>query len=392
MVIPHDGESAIKLSRLDLSGGETAYSEDWLQRLLFEHPELLPIEQVEPTYSDAAPLCREMRTPAGSVDIVMVTETGVPVLVETKLWRNPEARRHAVVQILDYAKEISTWSADRLEDAVRRSRQDGRSIFAAVADRFEEPDEAAFYDGLARNLENGRCLLLIVGDGIREGVERIADYLQTQIGLRLSFGLIEIGIYELPTDPGGLLIQPSLLAKTVEIERAVVVRRSPEIVIEEPSAGAPGKRESVTESSIYESLEGVDPGLPRKLRDLFNYYEEHLGLSITVKRSLILHWLDDEGNKIANFGQVFANGTLRTNYICDFANTAGDRSIGVDYLNAIARLCPGAKVRAEGKLWTWRVVKDGRDPPVAPFLDHADEWLRAVETAMDRFRNIAETG
>ncbi len=32
------------------------------------------------------------------------------MLVEAKLWRNPEARRKVIGQILDYAKELSRWN------------------------------------------------------------------------------------------------------------------------------------------------------------------------------------------------------------------------------------------------------------------------------------------
>jgi hypothetical protein len=47
-----------------------------------------------------------------------VTPSGLPVLVECKLWRNPQARHQVVSQILDYAKELSRWSSS---DAQRES-------------------------------------------------------------------------------------------------------------------------------------------------------------------------------------------------------------------------------------------------------------------------------
>jgi hypothetical protein len=48
------------------------------------------------------------------IDIFMVTPSGLPVLVECKLWRNPEGRREVIGQILDYAKELSRWSSSDL--------------------------------------------------------------------------------------------------------------------------------------------------------------------------------------------------------------------------------------------------------------------------------------
>ena len=56
------------------------------------------------------PICIELNTPAGPIDNFMVTASGLPVLAECKLWRNPQGRREVVGQILDYAKELSRWS------------------------------------------------------------------------------------------------------------------------------------------------------------------------------------------------------------------------------------------------------------------------------------------
>ena len=92
-----------------------------MQRLLFETPEVLPIGEIDPAFAPAVPLCRELPTAAGSIDVAYVSEQGLLSIVECKLWRNPEARRRlAVTQILDYAKEISRWSYEELNHAVRR--------------------------------------------------------------------------------------------------------------------------------------------------------------------------------------------------------------------------------------------------------------------------------
>ena len=49
---------------------------------------------------------REVLTAAGLIDVLYVSPAGLVTIVETKLWRNPEARREVVGQILDYAKEL----------------------------------------------------------------------------------------------------------------------------------------------------------------------------------------------------------------------------------------------------------------------------------------------
>jgi hypothetical protein len=62
--------------------------------------------------------------------------------------------------------------------------------------------------------------LLIVGDGIREGVEAIAEYLQLHAGLHFSLGLVELPIYVMPN--GDRLVAPRVLARTALVTRNVV--------------------------------------------------------------------------------------------------------------------------------------------------------------------------
>ena len=151
------------------------------------------------------------------------------------------ARRYAVSQILDYAKEISRWSYDELNEAVCRARARDKhpiaSLFELVREQNDAIDETTFVDDVTRSLASGHFLLLVVGDGIREGVERIAEYLRQSAGLRFTFGLVELAIFDMPEgSAGGIIVEPRVLAKTVEIERAVVRRADTAVVVEDPPA------------------------------------------------------------------------------------------------------------------------------------------------------------
>ena len=54
--------------------------------------------------------------------------TSIPLgrltLAEFKLWRNPQARREVIGQILDYAKELASWRYADLQREVSRTRQE----------------------------------------------------------------------------------------------------------------------------------------------------------------------------------------------------------------------------------------------------------------------------
>jgi hypothetical protein len=211
----------VPLTPFNLHGGDGAVSEADIRALVHKHPGCLPIAEIDPMYSGPVPICTELNTVAGPIDIFMVTPSGLPVLIECKLWRNPEGRREVVGQILDYAKELSRWSSSDLQREVsRRLNRDGNPLLEMVRAVDSRVEEMPFNDALTANLRRGRFLLLIVGDGIREGVEAIAEYLQRHAGLHFSLGLVELPIYLMPN--GDHLVAPRVLVRTTLVTRNVV--------------------------------------------------------------------------------------------------------------------------------------------------------------------------
>jgi hypothetical protein len=213
--------SAVALTPVGFSAGVDSIDEAAIQRLVQDHPSCLPINEIDPLFCNPVPICMELNTPAGPIDNFLVTASGLPVLVECKLWRNPEGRREVVGQILDYAKEMSRWSSSDLQREVsRRLNMSGNPLLELVRGAGHEVDEVQFNDALTLNLRRGRFLLLIVGDGIREGVEAISEYLQRHANLHFAFGLVEMPLYRLPD--GRSIVVPRILARTELIRREVV--------------------------------------------------------------------------------------------------------------------------------------------------------------------------
>ena len=142
------------------------------------------------------------------------------ILAEYKLWRNPQARREVIGQILDYAKEFASWTYEDLQREVSRSLGRKGNVLYDLA-RTQAPDlqEADFVDNVSRHLERGEFLLLIVGDGIREGVENIVDFVQRHSGLHFNLALVEAALYRDSADR--IIVQPRLLARTEVVRREV---------------------------------------------------------------------------------------------------------------------------------------------------------------------------
>jgi hypothetical protein len=110
------GGSAIQLASDD--GAPALHDEAWLRDLVFDHPELLPIEEIEPMLDPLVSACVELPMSAGNADNLFLNLNGGIALVECKLWRNPEARRKVVAQVIDYARCLTTWRYTDLELAV----------------------------------------------------------------------------------------------------------------------------------------------------------------------------------------------------------------------------------------------------------------------------------
>lgn len=235
LLISGDNEVRL-LERIRLTAGpDHRISERWLQEALFANPQCLPVREIDPSMGTLLPVCMELETVAGPADILYVTAAGQIVLVETKLWRNPEARRQVVGQVLDYAKELTKWSFETLDErAAIAARTSTGHLLRCLRAQHPEADEAAFVDGLTHNLKSAEFLLLIVGDGIRSGAESLVAFLERYGHLKFGLGLIEVAAFALPD--GGRLLQPRILAHTEILQRVILVGQSGPIQFEDAAA------------------------------------------------------------------------------------------------------------------------------------------------------------
>ena len=250
-----------KLERIPLT--EKLFQEDWLQKLIFENPQILPVDNLEIGFTPLIPLGREISTSVGFIDNLFISSDGYLTIVETKLWRNPEAKREVVGQIIDYAKDLTNWTFDKLNSEVKNRNIENKGIIEAIQE-FEELDEeyeAKLIDNIERNLKRGRFLLLIVGDGIRESVEDMVDYLSNSAQLLFTLGLVELQVYKATTDESYIVV-PNLITRTKEITRAVIkIENSTNSIVKvesdfsEPNKSNNYKRTTITEVDFFEQLE-----------------------------------------------------------------------------------------------------------------------------------------
>ena len=128
ILLGEDGQSRHEFTKVGISS-DSNFDEKWLQERIFEDISLLNV--IDPSFEKIAivPLCREFSLHDSVrnvfLDILAVTATGQLVLVECKLWKNPQARREVVAQIFEYASLLKSLSYGDLVAKLKRSTEAG---------------------------------------------------------------------------------------------------------------------------------------------------------------------------------------------------------------------------------------------------------------------------
>lgn len=196
LLIDASGAGGALLDRAPLMSG---FPEHWLRDTLFSNPALIPLNTIDPGAGDLIPICTEfpLSREGGTVylDVLGMTRQGRLVLIECKLWRNPQARREVVAQILEYAALMRRYSVSDLLQILHSSKRmtGSNPLYDLVAAGFPDTDEALFTDRIDESLRRGDFDLLIVGDGIRSDTGVIAEHLRDS-GAR--FALIEMQVWQ----------------------------------------------------------------------------------------------------------------------------------------------------------------------------------------------------
>ncbi|MBI5033554.1 MAG: hypothetical protein HZB51_23780 [Chloroflexi bacterium] len=324
--------------------------------------------------------------------LLFVNSAGLLTLAECKLWKNPEARREVVGQILDYAKEISQWSYEDLQRAVSKAQNVGKkSLHELVAGDTDDFNERDFIDSVSRNLRRGRFLLLIIGDGIRENVEQIANFLQECAHLNFGFALVEFGVFKFPSKAEcEYFVQPRIIAQTVEIERAVFRIEDGQITSSSPISSAASslpQRTKISEQIFFEKL-NADAKTKVQLKTFFEKASS-IGLYTEPgQNSMILK----SSSFDINFGIFATNGQFSNFRIASTTEQIGQPQVGEEYLNQLAKLLNNGFVKRSERRTHWTVKIKTREGERYATVDEVvavqDKWLEIIQSTLDKISKL----
>lgn len=308
---------------------DSAFDESWLQELIRKHPKILPCGEIEHIFYPLMPIGFEVSCEAGSIDNLFIARNGYLVLVETKLWKNPQAKREVIAQAIDYACSISKWNYGKLDEVVKDYTKKYEKTELNLIDWVEnqsgqvEGGRAFFEEMVIKNLRLGRFLVLIVGDRIRPSVIEMVSHINKYPHLATNVALVELHCYHWigQKEAWPILVIPNIIAQTEVIERSIVQVTVNQDGTYQVDARQEKKQEKdkerrrlmLTEESFWEILKRNAPDSYENIRSLIDKYQERDDITIDPRTSAIVIKLNlqDTGQQVSLFS-VNTNAILGT--------------------------------------------------------------------------------
>jgi hypothetical protein len=205
---------------------ETGYlTEDVLQELISNYPDLLPGDQIDPENPRRWLLVsREMGVPGDvgesgrwSLDHLFLDHEGIPTFVECKRAVDTRARREVVAQMLDYAANgVEYWSREHLELAAAETAKARGNVLddevrALLGE--EDADTEAFWEQVEANLRARKVRLLFVADKTSKELRRLVEFLNEEMR-NVEVLAVEVKQFQQPDQLGQKALVPRVVGFT----------------------------------------------------------------------------------------------------------------------------------------------------------------------------------
>lgn len=217
--------SLYKISPQTADGGQVLYKarrakdlglkEDWFRDSIAANPELvigpsrgagLLDDDDEQWYcwSTEVPVEASDGLSVGTIDALLVAESGRIGIVETKLAFNPERRRSVLVQVLDYAVHLQEMQLDKLDEI--------------------PSDVPVLREHVEEHLAEGDFLIIVAGDELDPRVVRLGAALLSDHTVNpWDLAMVELALFETPDKTSnGYLLVPSLRRALIAESRHIV--------------------------------------------------------------------------------------------------------------------------------------------------------------------------
>ena len=231
--------------------------ESKLRDLLFDHPTLIPMEEIRAGSAEIVFALKEFPLSIGSVDLLGFSASeDIVVIIECKLAKNAESKRKVIGQVLEYGANLHGLTYKDIDQQVQKN---GKNLISCMKEVIEDPlwKEEEFKQNIEDALKKGDFLLIIVVDEINEYLSRIVNYIseagQPAFSLaalemkRLKHGEVEILI---PNVYGGSARNPLLLIPSAQVDEDTFLQ---------------DVKEKITDKDIQNLIRGSDINGQKKM-------------------------------------------------------------------------------------------------------------------------------
>ncbi len=261
IILARRGKPVMKLERTIIQ------EENYLQRYLDEHPDILPLDQLQ---ADIRPLVlvREFPTMSGPIDAIAVDQNANIYLIETKLYKNPD-KRLVLAQVLDYGAALWKGYSDPddfifdLDSAMQK--RTGKSLSQLINEDYGLEPEAAseFRARLKSTIASGRFRFVVLMDTIDDRLKNLIGYVNENsrfklLGIGLDFYQQEDLDILIPTLHGAESVEPPKPPPPVAKEGYVVIGR-----------------QQLNKAKLAEELKAFEAGMLAS-QDKCNWWKNHV--------------------------------------------------------------------------------------------------------------------
>ncbi len=219
-------------------------SEAMLQDILYQSPDIIPIEKLGEHHIRPRLFVKEAGLPgSGNTDLIGIDENGGITVVECKLATNTDIRRKVIGQVFEYAAYLWQMSYEDFDAVCSKAERWGDSSLVAVMRKEmektgEEWSEEPFKASVAAALKKGDFRLIIAVDALNDELRRIIQFLNSRGDNHTQIYALELQQFEseelqllvpemlgptIPPPPGGM-DEETFLAQSSHMCRQLYLR------------------------------------------------------------------------------------------------------------------------------------------------------------------------
>jgi hypothetical protein len=230
-------------------------NEQYLESVIAETPELLRLEMRRTGVYGPYAVFRQLAfvTPQSRQiipDILIVAASGDIIVVEVKLFANPELRdRRVIAQAIDYAASLSVLSDKELARLFSQGKANAwMPLVNSLFPHDEDPEELSAT--ILSNVKAGNIHVIVACDKVPTGLFELAKSVSAQSYLSFSLEVLEIS----PFLPRNGTLDQIMFVPNVRLSTEIVARTAITVTY---AQGSPEPSIDITTTSIEEIEENI---------------------------------------------------------------------------------------------------------------------------------------